>query len=60
MWLRATTSRRRLEREMREEMTAHLAQATERFKARGMSDDQARIAARAAVVLELPDLGFGR
>ena len=45
-WLRAVASRSRLEREMRDEMDAHLAQATERFKARGMSALDARQAAQ--------------
>jgi len=44
-WLRAAASRSRLEREMRDEMDAHLMQAAERFKARGMSDADARQAA---------------
>src|SRR5688572_4986173 len=46
MWLRAAASRRRMEREMRDEMNAHLAQATERFIARGMPEAEARQAAR--------------
>jgi hypothetical protein len=46
MWLRAAASRRRLEREMHDEMSAHLAQATARFKARGMQDAEAQQAAR--------------
>ena len=45
-WLQAAASRRRLEREMREEIDAHLAQATERFTARGMAEPDARRAAR--------------
>src|SRR5262245_45249080 len=46
MWLRAAASRRRMEREMHDEMDAHIAQATERFKARGMSEIDARHAAQ--------------
>ncbi|HEX6314467.1 MAG TPA: ABC transporter permease [Gemmatimonadaceae bacterium] len=45
-WLRAIASRSRLEREMREEMEAHLTQATARFMARGMPEAEARDAAR--------------
>src|SRR5687767_5445932 len=45
-WLQAATSRQRLDREMREELDAHLAQATSRFLARGMSEREARQAAR--------------
>jgi macrolide transport system ATP-binding/permease protein len=45
MWLRAAASRSRLDREMREEMSAHLTQATERFKGRGMTEQDARQAA---------------
>src|SRR6476660_7308793 len=44
--LRASTARARLEREMHEEMQEHIAQATERFRARGLSDGDALIAAR--------------
>lgn len=44
-WLRAVLQCRRLEREMQDEMAAHLARATERFVARGMSYDDARLAA---------------
>ena len=45
-WLHAAWSRRRLEREMREEFEAHLAQATARFMSRGMTEPEARQAAR--------------
>jgi len=38
--------RGRMEREMHDEMAAHIAQATERFMARGMSERDARFAAR--------------
>jgi putative ABC transport system permease protein len=44
--LRATIRRRAAEREMQEEMSAHLAQATERFVSRGMSPELAELAAR--------------
>ncbi|MFL5580716.1 MAG: ABC transporter permease [Gemmatimonadaceae bacterium] len=44
--LRAVVARRSLEREMQEEMREHLARATERLIARGMSEADARIAAR--------------
>jgi predicted permease len=46
MWLRAAASRRRLEREMRDEMDEHLTQATARFMARGMTEADARQAAQ--------------
>lgn len=45
-WLRAIAMRGRMEREMHEEMAAHVAQATERFMARGMSERDALFAAR--------------
>ena len=45
-WLRAVVLRDRTEREMRDEMRAHLEQATERFVARGMTEADARDAAR--------------
>jgi predicted permease len=44
--LRALLQRRRLEREMHEEMAAHIAQATDRFMARGMGRADALRAAR--------------
>lgn len=44
--VRAAAARARLEREMREEMRQHLAQAAERFSARGMSQRDAALAAR--------------
>ena len=43
--LQAVVARRRLEREMREELDAHLTQATARFLARGMTESDARQAA---------------
>jgi hypothetical protein len=45
-WVRAVVLRRRAEREMSEEIRAHIAQATERFIARGMSLGEAALAAR--------------
>ena len=42
MWLRAIVLQRRLHREMREEMSAHMAQSTSRLVGRGMSAEQAR------------------
>jgi predicted permease len=44
-WLRAVVLRRRLEREMQEEMAEHLERATARFAARGLSPAEARRAA---------------
>ena len=44
--LRALFRRGALEREMRDEIAAHLAQATERLLARGLTDAEARDAAR--------------
>jgi len=41
-WIRALFFRRRLEREMNEEMEAHLTRATERLVARGLSPERAR------------------
>src|SRR5687768_14457589 len=38
--------RRRMEREMHEEMAAHMARAADRFKARGMSERDAWLAAK--------------
>ncbi len=45
-WLRAVLRRGHTEREMHEEMAAHVAQATDRFIARGMSKQDALLAAR--------------
>jgi predicted permease len=45
-WLRSIVGRAEAEREMHEEMEAHLARAAERLAARGMPPDAARIAAR--------------
>lgn len=42
LWIRSNLLRRRIEREMREEMSAHLDRATERLLARGMSPGEAR------------------
>lgn len=44
-WLRSVVFRRRLERDMREEMDAHIERATERLMARGMTEPDARRAA---------------
>jgi len=44
--LRSVLRRRDYEREMQEEMAAHLAQATDRFRARGMNTGEAMLAAR--------------
>ena len=41
-WLRAVVLRRAMERDMRDEMNAHIEQATERFMARGMSVSETR------------------
>ena len=45
-WVRAVVMRGRMERDMREEMHAHVAQAAERFMARGMSERDAQFAAQ--------------
>ncbi|MBC8088050.1 MAG: ABC transporter permease [Phycisphaerae bacterium] len=45
-WVRAVAFRRRAEREMQEEMAAHIAQAAARYVARGMSETDALSAAR--------------
>src|ERR1044072_2931776 len=45
-WLRAVVRRPALEREMREEMQAHLDRHTALLVARGMSESDARLAAR--------------
>lgn len=42
LWLRSIVLRRRLEREMREEMAAHLDRATARLTARGLTAGEAR------------------
>jgi len=46
LWLRSLVFGRRLEREMREEMAAHLNRTVERFKAQGLGHADARLAAR--------------
>ncbi len=46
LWCRALLFSRRLDREMREEMAAHLARSTADGIARGLSPDEARLAAR--------------
>ncbi|HYN08671.1 MAG TPA: ABC transporter permease [Vicinamibacterales bacterium] len=53
LWLRSLLFRRRLEREMQQEMTAHLTRATERLLAGGMRAEDAKRAAR----LEFGPLG---
>ena len=45
LWLRSIVFRGRLEREMRAEMGEHIERATERLRARGMSESDARRAA---------------
>src|SRR4051812_2740117 len=45
-WLRSLLRHTAVEREMHDEMSAHLAQATERLMARGLTPAQARIEAR--------------
>lgn len=45
-WSRAVALRRRAEREMHNEMNAHIEQAPERLVARGMSEREAFEAAR--------------
>ena len=42
LWLRSRFQRRRLEREMQEEMAGHLDRATDRLVARGLAPDVAR------------------
>jgi predicted permease len=42
LWLRSVVLRRRLEREMQEEMAHHLERSTERLMARGLPADEAR------------------
>jgi hypothetical protein len=46
LWLRSLFRRRRLERELQEEMSAHLAASTERWLALGLTPEEARRAAR--------------
>jgi putative ABC transport system permease protein len=46
LWLRVATRAERLEDEMHEEMRAHLEQATERYRARGLTARDARRAAQ--------------
>lgn len=42
LWLRSNVLRRRMEREMREEMSAHIDRSTERLIARGMTQEDAQ------------------
>ena len=46
LWLRTVLFRRRLEREMQEEMAVHLARSRQRLIASGMTPEDARMAAR--------------
>jgi len=46
LWLRAVLFNRRLDREMREEVSAHLARSTDDWVSRGLTPDEARAAAR--------------
>jgi predicted permease len=46
LWLRPLAARHTLENDMQAEMRQHLERATERFISRGMSPDDARLAAR--------------
>jgi predicted permease len=46
LWIRSVVLRRRLEREMQEEMAGHLERSTERLMARGLPADEARREAR--------------
>ena len=46
LWLRSVFFRQRLDQEMQEEMERHIAQSTQRLMARGMSEGEARHAAR--------------
>jgi predicted permease len=46
LWLRSLFFRRRLEREMREELAAHLSRTIERYEAQGLNPEDARRAAR--------------
>ena len=48
LWLRSILFRRRLEREMDEEMSTHLGRSVERFQAAGLSPDDAHVAATRA------------
>ena len=45
LWLRSVLFRRRLEREMNEEMSTHLQRSTEQFRTSGLSPEEARAAA---------------
>ena len=66
LWLRSVLFRGRLDRDMDEEMSAHLRRATERFEASGLSSDAARTAAHrefgnvAAIKEEARDARGGR
>ena len=66
LWLRSILFRARLERDMHEEMTAHLRRAAEHLEAKGLSPDDARAASRrefgnvAALMDEARDARGGR
>jgi predicted permease len=66
LWLRSILFRARLERDMQEEMAAHLQRAAARFEGSGLSPDSARAAARrefgnlAAITEEARDARGGR
>jgi predicted permease len=66
LWLRSILFRRRLEREMQEEMSTHLLRTSERFEASGMPAEEARAAAQrefgnvAAIKDEARDARGGR
>ena len=66
LWLRSILFRTRLERDMQEEMAAHLRTATERFEASGLAPEAARAAAHrefgnvAAIKEEARDARGGR
>ena len=66
LWLRSIVFRARLERDMREEMAAHLERAAARLERSGLSPDAARAAARrefgnlAAITEEARDARGGR
>ena len=66
LWLRSIVLRARLERDMQEEMAAHLERAAARFERSGLAPDAARAAARrefgnvAAITEEARDARGGR
>ena len=66
LWLRSVLFRARLERDMQEEMSAHVRRTAERLEAAGLSADEARMASRrefgnvAALMEEARDARGGR